>query len=552
VEATEERQMADKKRKKKKGAERTFADMAAIPMAVSGAGAVLIGLIAWSIQGKFGWVAILFCVVGLVLIGAGVALKPKEVKELIRSRQMMMGTSTSVSILAVLGILIFVNYIAIRHHHRFDWTKMKQHTLSEQTRKVLKGLKKDISITAFYSPESGRDMAQMEDLLREYKEHSRKVKTEVVNALLQPDKAQMMQVDRLGTTIVECGEEREQVTSANEQSLTSAILKVSDPTERKVYFLSGHGEHDINDMDQQKGYTDAKKALEELNYKVDALSLLQKQPTIPEDCTVLVIAGPKKPLIKEESSLINDYLSGQGRLLAMVDPESPALSEILAPWEVEALPGVVIELSQNYFFSVGMPVVNQYEPHLITNPMRNLATVFPLVRPIKAESTPPPSGEPGYPPPSANQASPLLRTTSDSWVESDISSGKVSYDEGKDEKGPFSIAAAVASGSPPPPQYPGAPPPPPDDSPKTRLVVVGDSDFAANEWLKAFANRDLFTNMVNWLAEREDLVSIQPKEPYVTTVDLTKSQVKLVFFFTVVIVPVLVLLTGGIVWWKRR
>jgi len=145
-----------------------------------------------------------------------------------------------------------------------------------------------------------------------------------------------------------------------------------------------------------------------------------------------------------------------------------------------------------------------------------------------------------------------MKTTSDSWVEADISSGKVRYDEGKDKKGPFTLGGVVTSGSPPPPQYPGAPPPPPDTSPKTRLVVLGDSDFAANEWLNKYANRDLFANAINWLAEREDLVSIQPKEPYYTNVDLTRSQTRLVFFLTVVILPVGVLLTGGAVWWKRR
>jgi len=462
---------------------------------------------------------------------------------------MAMGTNTSVAVLALLGIIVFVNIIAVRHHKRFDWTKMKQHTLSEQTRKILRGLKKEVTLTAFYSPDDMRDMEEMEDLLREYKEQSRKVKTEMVNVYLRPDKAQMMNVHSVGTTVVQCGDRREEVSYGNEQSLTSAILKVTDPTERKVYFLTGHGEHDIEDYDQRRGYTEAKKALEELHYKVESLSLLQKQPTIPDDCTVLVIAGPQKPLAKEEVNLINRYLDDHGRLLAMLDPDSPDLHEILSRWEIEALPGVVIELSRNYFFSVGIPVVNKYEPHLITDPLRNFATVFPIARPIKAE--PPSSTGEGGPSPS-NQVSPLMKTTSDSWVEADISSGKVRYDEGKDKKGPFTLGGVVTSGSPPPPQYPGAPPPPPDTSPKTRLVVLGDSDFAANEWLNKYANRDLFANAINWLAEREDLVSIQPKEPYYTNVDLTRSQTRLVFFLTVVILPVGVLLTGGAVWWKRR
>lgn len=542
--------MADKKkRKKQKTAPKSFIDQAALPMAVVGAVCILVGLSWWAIQDKFAVGCYIFCGVGLALIGVAVASKPAEVKSLITSRQMAMGTNTSVSILAVLGILVFVNYLGIRHHHRFDLTKRKQHTLSEQTVKILRGLKQPVEATAFYSPDS-RDYGQMEDLLREYEAHSRKLKGEVVNVLLSPDKAQQMNVNSPGTTVVMCGTKREEVSFANEQSLTSAILKVTRDQKKKIYFLAGHGEHDVDDSDQSKGYSEAKSSLEKLNYEVDRLSLFTKQPTIPNDCNVLVIAGPKTPLAPQEEKLVNDYLDGHGHGLVMLDPDSPPLASIINKWGVEAQAGVLIEPMAQFFFGAAYPVVQKYESHLITDPLRNTMSVFPMARPLRAESAPP-SGGPESPS-GSNQVTPLIKTTADSWAEMDTGSKQVKFDEVKDTKGPCTIAAAVTSGSPPPPQYPGAPPPPPDNTPKTRLVVFGDSDFATNRALESGANGNLFTNVINWLAEEEDLVSIQPKEPYVTRVDLSKGQIRLVFFLSAIVVPFCVVLFGGFVWWKRR
>lgn len=545
--------MAEKKKKKKQQAPpQSFIDQAAIPMVVAGGLCLLIGLAMWAIKNKFGIPSIVFCGFGLVLIGFAIYSKPEETKQLLKSRQMLMGTNTSVSVFALLGILVFVNYLGIRHHKRFDMTKMKQHTLSEQTTKILRGLKQPVEITAFYSPRGmSKDFQQMQDLIADYRACSRKVKAEVVDPYKSPARAQAMNVTSLGSTIVECGTKKETVSFANEQSLTSAILKVTRDMKKKVYFLTGHGEHDTQDFDQRKGYSEAKSELEKLNYEVDSLSLFKKQPTIPSDCKVLVVPGPKSPLIPQEEKLVNDYLDGRGHALVMLDPESPPLPEVLGKWGVEAEPGLVIEPMAQLFFSAAAPVIQQYESHLITDPLRNMTTMFLTARPLKAEATPPPGG-PGGGSSSPNQVSPLAKTSADSWAEMDATSGKVKFDSGKDTKGPITLAAAVSSGASPPPQYPGAPPPPPDNSPKTRLVVVGDSDFAANEMIKQGGNGNFFTNIISWLAEEEDLVSIQPKEPYVNRISFTKEQIRKVMFLSVFLLPFCVLLAGGVVWWKRR
>lgn len=547
--------MAEKKKKKKQQAPpQSFIDQAAIPMVFAGGLCLLVGLAMWAIKDKFGIPSIVFCGFGLALIGFAIYSKPEETKQVLKSRQMLMGTNTSVSMIALLGILVFVNYLGIRHHKRFDMTKMKQHTLSEQTVKILRGLKQPVEITAFYTERGmSKDFQQMQDLLADYKACSRKVKAEVVNPYLQRDRAEAMHVTSLGSTIVECGTKKETVSFANEQSLTSSILKVTRDMKKKVYFLSGHGEHSIDDFDQSSGYSGAKSALEKLNYEVSSLSLIRQQPTIPNDCKVLVIAGPKASLRTEEVKLVNEYLDGHGHGLIMLDPESPPMTDVIGKWGVSPEPGIVIERIAMLGYATAAPAIQRYEPHLITDPLRNMTSAFLLVRPLQADSSPP-QGEPGGRPPSPNQVTPLIKSSDESVAGVKEASGKISIDPGKARKGPFVLAAAVTSGAPPPPQYPGAPPPPPDNTPKTRLVVVGDSDFAANRMIEdaSLADGNLFTNIINWLAEEEDLVSIQPKEPYVNRINLTKEQIRKVMFTSIFLLPFCVLLAGGVVWWKRR
>ena len=87
---------------------------------------------------------------------------------------------------------------------------------------------------------------------------------------------------------------------------------------------------------------------------------------------------------------------------------------------------------------------------------------------------------------------------------------------------------------------------------ETRVVVVGDSDFASNRAVGIQGNREIFLNMANWLAQQEDLIAIRPKSPEDRPLTMTADQQRMVFYFTMFIVPALLFGNGVRVWWKRR
>nr|MCS5662580.1 hypothetical protein [Dehalococcoidia bacterium] len=91
-----------------------------------------------------------------------------------------------------------------------------------------------------------------------------------------------------------------------------------------------------------------------------------------------------------------------------------------------------------------------------------------------------------------------------------------------------------------------------DDSVKTRLVVVGDSDFASDVYVgQSPGNMDFFLNIVSWLAEEEDLISVRPKAPENRSLTMTMRQQKLTLFFLIILLPIATVRMGIHIYMKR-
>jgi ABC-type uncharacterized transport system involved in gliding motility auxiliary subunit len=355
-----------------------------------------------------------------------------------------------------------------------------------------------------------------------------------------------------GTVVFESGDRREDVESHQneEQDFTSAILKLLATEQKKLYFLDGHGEHDIDGYDDNS-YNDLKRAIEAENYQVDKL-VLAGQLSVPADCSVLVIAGPEKPLLSQEEEAIVRYLDQGGKAIIMVDPTpSPSLASLLERWGVEVRDDIILDIGLPLFGDSRIPATVRYEYHTITLPLAGVMTFFPVARSLAPKTD------------SANQqleVTQLVKTSNDSWGELDtgslLSERRAGYDEGRDIKGPMSVALAVvlrekSEDVEPPPPMPGQPP---EEATKEKrvLVVMGDSDFLTNKYIQP-GNLDLFMNSVNWLAEEEELISIRPKDQEQAQVQrLTGRQLRLVTYSSIFVVPILLLIAGGIVWWRRR
>ncbi|MEP7271199.1 MAG: Gldg family protein [Acidobacteriota bacterium] len=299
---------------------------------------------------------------------------------------------------------------------------------------------------------------------------------------------------------------------------------------KAICFLDGHGEKALTDSEGE-GYSSIDANLKKENYETKAVSLVTMSE-VPSDCAVLVVAGPKRPLLQPEVAMIGKYLDGGGKALLLLDPDTDTqLTEVLKAWNVDVGNNTVIDVSAaGQMFGGGpyAPLVLTYGQHPITKDFVRTMTIFPFARSVKVGEA---SG-------SGVSGATLLTTSEASWGESEMKAGGTpQYDEGKDLKGPVTLGVAVSKSV---------------VGKEARLVVIGDSDFAANRAIGFQRNGDLFLNSVNWLAQDEDLISIRPKSQTNRRVDLSASQQNLLFWLFVLVMPLAVLGTGAYVWWKRR
>ena len=467
------------------------------------------------------------------------------------SRAMRYGSNVAVMVLLAFCILVLVNFISARNFSRIDTTTRKNFSLSKQTEKILESLDQDINITAFYTEEHYRRWTAR-NILSKYAQQSDRVNVTFIDPNLKPNMAISYEVEgENGIVVFESGDKRKKVVSFQneEQDFTGAILKLLTMEQKKLYFLDGHGERDVDAMDDY-GYSVLGEVIEAENYEIEKL-VLASQPSVPDDCSVLVIAGPQKPLLPQEEESIARYLSEGGKAIIMVDPSpSASLAGLLERWDVQVHDDIILDrFSQSLFQDPTIPATMRYEDHAITNPIARVMTFFPVARSLA---------------PAADlreglEIVQLVRASNTSWGEVDIealrSEQRAKYDEGRDFKGPMCMAVAVVMKEKSKDKTPAEPDQPAEEiiDEKRVLVAVGDSNFVTNKHMGA-ANPDLFMNAVNWLAEEEELISIRPskdlEQPRIPR--LTGRQLRFVTYTSVYAIPILLLIVGGVVWWRRR
>jgi gliding motility-associatede transport system auxiliary component len=465
-------------------------------------------------------------------------------------RQARYGSLAFASVAVVLGILVALNYLGQRHNKRWDLTAAGQWTLSDQTKKVLAGLTKPVRVTVFARTE---DFDRFRTRLEEYQYQTKQLQVEYVDPEKRPSMAERLKENALGTIVLEYDGRVQRVTSDSEQDLTNGLIKVLQTTQPKVYFVTGHGERDISGSDGA-GYAGITEELKGDNFVTEALTLLQQD--IPADAAVVVLAGPKSDLLEPEVAKLKTYLAKAGKLLVMVDPpqraDAPPQANLLAllkDWSVDVGTNAVLDpMSQLRGAQADVPVAAPPYPfHQITSTFR-LLTAYPYARSVK-----PLEGAPA-----GRTVTSIITSGRNSWAESDLlmlttkGQAKPEFDKG-DVQGPISLAVAVSApateGTPPPANPDGGDTP---NKPETRLVVVGDSDFATNSVAGMGGNRDMFLNMVNWLAQQENLISVRARNPADRRVTVTAGQDRMIYWFSLFILPALIFLAGVQAWWRRR
>lgn len=259
------------------------------------------------------WILI---VIGIAGLGYFIYQYMVNRKKELSTRSLKQGSNVLVQVIVFLAIVAMIAFITTRRHYRADLTKNNLYSLSDQTEKIVSGLKKDVQIIAFFKS-SDQEMAT--DLLDEYAYRSGKLSYELIDPDKEPAIGKKYGITSYNSVVVECGAKSELVKEMNEANLTNAIIKVTREQDKVIYFLTGHGEHQIADESAQ-GLKDAAEAIKKDNHLVREINLA-RQGSIPDSCTVLVIASPQTDLFPIELDTIKDFIDKGGKALIMLDPD---------------------------------------------------------------------------------------------------------------------------------------------------------------------------------------------------------------------------------------
>ena len=432
-------------------------------------------------------------------------------------------------------ILLVVNVLADRYNKSYDSTSNKRYSLSPQTAKIVKGLKQAATITYF---DQTTRFEQAKDQLEQYANLSPKVQVQYVDPDKKPELARAAGVKEYGTTIVQVGDRKEQAKTLTEEAITGAFIRDLKTTTRTVCFVEGSGEHRIDDT-ERSGYSRFKELLGKDGYEAKPTNLVSKTE-IPNDCTVLVVAGPDADYQQPEVDSIKKYVEEGGRALILLDPplkigrseisDNEALAKVLQSWGVTPQKDMILDLNpigQLAGLGPQVALVTSYESHAIVNDMSRRATGFPLARSLDIKQS------------DKTAVTKLFNSSGSSLATTKLDSPAIDPSDPKNTKGPFAIAAAGTYNTG-------------KENSQGRFVVIGSSSWAANSFIGFNGNRDLALNTVNWLASDEDLISIRPKDRDDRRITLTRAQMNWVKITSQFLLPLLVIAGGVSVWWSRR
>ncbi len=464
----------------------------------------------------------------------------------LKMRSAIHGTNSMILVVAVLGILVFINLIGYRHKQQYDFTESGFYTLSPQTQKIIGSLPREVKMTAFFqadSPEKILFQNRMQSLL----ESSEKINLSFIDPDKNPTITKQYGITTYGTIVLESGNKESKVREPNESNLMNGIIKVIKDEQKTIRFLEGHGEKRIDDFENQ-GFSTVKTALEKDGYKIQKLLLLQSGE-IPKNTELLIIAGPEKPVLAKEQKIIEGYLNRGGSVLLLLDPQTKSLMpQFLKRWGIDTPDSFVIDpMSKLFGGDYAAPVVNQYPTHKITRDF-SLPTIFPLLRAVKSTKI------------DGINSTEFLLTGANSWGETNLNAlkeGKSQFDDQIDIKGPVSVAVIATREIPIKELEQKTDTDIKKDSSTTKktkeahLTVIGDSDFASNKYFNFSGNGDLFLNVASFLVEEENLISIRPKERENRPLSLSSDQGMFILMLSV-LAPALTVLFGVRTWWRRR
>ncbi len=484
------------------------------------------------------------------------------------TRRGLLRTGTlGAGVLLIAALLLIVNYFGGKYYKRFDWTETRLYSLSEKSKNVLADLDKDVEVVVFLSPQDEL-YEPTRELLSRYEAASPRVRVRVIDPEKNPIEAQQLvrKYEITGASVVVAsGGDKRVIDSSElaemdfsamqmeggsprvgafkgEQAVTSAILQLAEGRKPKVLVTTGHGEARLDDVGA-RGLSTAQQLLGRDNFEIEEWSPLGK-PAVPAGTDLLVVPGPTGSFLPPELDVLGRYLAGGGRMLVLLDPTlggaglvDTGLGRWLAGFGVKVGEDIVVDPGNTLpFFGAESFFANRFGDQPIVRPLAegNLPVLFALARSVGEGAA------------AGFTVTNLLETTDAGWGETNLAALEQVAKDAADVAGPVPVGVAVESA--------GAEAAATAGGAKTmRLVVFGDSDFAANQLLQAnVGNTVLLTNALNWLVEREALLGIPPKKTEQVHLNLTGAQLRGVVLLAVLGLPILAAATGIWIALRRR
>lgn len=484
----------------------------------------------------------LLVVLSVALIGV-LGFLVFEYRQALKTRTAAFGLNSLITTVLVICILSVFNFLAMRYPYKWDLTKNKVHTLSDQTVKLVKGLHQPIK-GVFFSKANQKE--QYRPLFENYQGLSPKFEVEYVDPDRELTRAKEAGIKKYGTLILKAGTRDSKVEEPTEEKLTNALIKLLKEKSPTLCSLTGHGEKSFSASDAE-GYSTASKAIANQSYEVKDINLLQdaqdsKAGRIPPFCDALAILGPTKSFFAPEIKAIQSFLAEGGRSVIALDLNikgdtyAPELDAVLADWKIKRIKGLIVDpLAKMFVGDAAAPIVASFSKDSpVTKDFNKISCSFPFSQPLEVLPDVPAGMKVQW----------IGQTTPQSWAVMNLASiakGEIAFNQGVDKQGPLSVAI-TADGKL-------------KDSKatkNTRLVVFATSLFATNNFSKFGENLDFFMNSLSWVLEDESMISIRAKDEDHGKIELSPKWAQVVLLLTIIVIPALIALTGVGIWIYRR
>ena len=437
------------------------------------------------------------------------------------------------TLVLMIALSIMLAWTTSRFSIEYDWTREGRHSLSETSISILKQLNGPIKITA-YARESPEFRETIQSYIGKYQLIKPDISLSFVNPDSFPERVRELGIRINGELVFEYRGRSENVRAADENTIINAMVKLSREAEQWVAYIIGHGERNLrgsanHDLGDFGSYLDSR------GYNIQALNLTEVQ-NVPDNTSILVLAGPQLPLLAGETALIVQYLQQGGNFLLMLDPNDKYLpQDILDFLGIEVANGTVIDIT-GQLVGIDDPTITMitgglYGSHPAVKDFE-FTSLFP-----KAAALLPKDSEPW-------STAPLLMTSNKTWLETGSLDGEVNFQSDTDLQGPLSIGLALsrmaeATDTQAQPR-------------EQRVIVLGDGDFVSNTYLSNAGNLDLGMRIINWLSNEENLIEIPARSA--GDVQLTMSSAILggMGIFFLLVLPIFFISAGLYSWWQRR